>query len=605
MANFFDQFDQQPAQLARITPTQPSPNFFDQFDDPSEPGQQPVNTPMRAELQAELNKRLASADDAGKVLDRKQAFAEAVRPTLSAATDLADGALSLPKLAAAVPVGALNLAGANIRSPLSVSVRDLPELVGQRTAARDLAPRDNGERFLSRATQGLGSVLGGLGLGGALAGGGAGAAANVGKTLLANAGLQTAGAVTGAGASELARQGGFGPTGQAVAGVIGGLVPSTAIQAPLRSANKLAQGLTRTPEAQRLLDAGVDLTPGQLNPKGVINQLEESWESVPVVGQLIKGARDNAKSGYQRAAIQEGAAPGAQIAQGDQASMLDEAYQSFQPLYDQAKGFPVSPQIVNPGANVPLASAITSAVAARGVRATAADREAVQGFLDDQLTKRVTTSDDLLEMRSVVRAEARDAAAQGDRAQSQLLRNADDAITQALESQLPPDALRTLRTADSKYGDYKTLERAVAGAKDRQLSPTDISNAVAAGGKGTGQGSYARGGGGNLRELASAGKAVFDVKSPPTGARLAAIGLPAAAAATNPLALGAGGALLGAIGTQTGRRLAQGGTQAQQALRQRLAPLQPLITDPYNEQLSLALQQAIELQRRRQAEVHR
>lgn len=599
MPNFFDQFDgQMQARIAPV-PKTVAPNFFDQFDEPAEPAQQPVDTPERRALQAELDKRLAASDEAGRVVAQREAVAETARPFLRGATDLADGALSLPKLAAAVPIGALNLAGANIRSPLTYSLKELGSDGG-----RSLQPRNDNEVAASSATQALGSVLGGLGAGGVLARG-VGASANVGKVLAANPGLQTAGAVTGAGAGEVARRSGAGAVGQTVASVVGGLVPSSGLQGTLRTANKAAQGLTRTPEAQRLLDAGVDLTPGQLNPKGVINQLEESWESVPLVGQVIKGARDNAKEGYRRAVVQEGAAPGTTIAQGDQASMLDEAYQSFQPLYDQAKGFPVAPQIVNAGSNTPLTAAISSAVAARGVRATAADREAVQGFLDDQLTRRVATSDDLLEMRSAVRAEARDAASQGDRAQAQLLRNADDAITQALESQLPADALRALRTADAKYGQYKTLEKAVAGAKDRQLSPTDVSNAVASSGRGVGQGGYARGGGGNLRELASAGKAVFDTKSPPTGARLAAIGVPAAAAATNPVALGAGATVLGAIGTRTGRRLAQGATAPQQVARRALQPAQRLIADPYQEQLALALQQAIEMQKRRKAEGQR
>lgn len=595
MPNIFDQFDQPQARLAPQRPPSGG-NIFDQFDDaPEASPATPAEQQERARLVQELEQRTASADAAGRDLEGKERTANIARPFLRGATDLADGVLSLPKLAAAVPVGALNLAGANLRSPLSYSLKDLGSDGG-----KALAPRNDNEQLASGVTQALGGVLGGFGVGGALAGGTAGTAANVGRTLVANPGLQTAGAVTGAGSGELARRAGAGPVGQTAASVLGSMFPSTAVQSTVRTANKAAQGLTRTPEAQRLLDAGVDLTPGQLNPKGVINQLEESWESVPLVGQVIKGARDNAKAGYRQAAIQEGAAPGATLARGNQAEMLDEAYQSFQPLYDQAKGFPVTPQIVNPGANVPLPAAITRAVANKGVRATADERAQVQGFLDDQLTKRVQSSEDLLDIRSSVRAEARTAAAQGQPAQAQLLRDADDAITQALESQLPPDALRSLRTADAQYGTYKTLERAVANAKDRDLSPTDLSNAVAAGGKGAGQGNYARGAGGNLRELAADGKAVFDVKSPPTGARLAAIGLPAAAAATNPLALSAGAGFLGVIGTQTGRRIAQGATAPQAAARRVLAPAQRAIADPYKEQLSLALQNVIAERRRKE-----
>jgi hypothetical protein len=160
--------------------------------------------------------------------------------------------------------------------------------------------------------------------------------------------------------------------------------------------------------------------------------------------------------------------------------------------------------------------------------------------------------------------------------------------------------MRALRTADAQYGTYKTLERAVAAAKDRPLSPTDLSNAIAQANRGAGSGNYARGGGGRLRELAADGKAVFDTRSPPTGARLAAIAIPAAAGAVEPLTLTAGGTLLGMIGTQTGRRLAQGATAPQVAARRALQPAQRLIADPYQEQIALALQQAAQQGKRKQ-----
>src|SRR5688572_20261111 len=126
MPNFFDQFDEP---QARITPPPAAPNFFDQFDAPDAltemPAQLPVQTPERQALQAELDKRLTAADEAGKSLRRTEAVVGTVRPVLRPSTDLADGVLGLQKLAAAIPVGALNLAGANIRSPLSYSVAEL------------------------------------------------------------------------------------------------------------------------------------------------------------------------------------------------------------------------------------------------------------------------------------------------------------------------------------------------------------------------------------------------------------------------------------------------------------------------------------------------
>src|SRR5688500_18408049 len=67
-----------------------------------ETAQQPVQTPERAALQAELNRNLAAADEAGKTLERREAVAENfVRPLASTLTNLADGSplVSLPRFA--------------------------------------------------------------------------------------------------------------------------------------------------------------------------------------------------------------------------------------------------------------------------------------------------------------------------------------------------------------------------------------------------------------------------------------------------------------------------------------------------------------------------
>lgn len=376
----------------------------------------------------------------------------------------------------------------------------------------------------------------------------------------------------------------------AVGAGFGAAIPLGAI-----GAKKAISGVSRTPEAQRLLDAGVDLTPGQMNPGGVLNQLEESWQSVPLVGSVISGARDNARSSFQRVAAETGAAQGTRIAAGEPAQMLDDAYRSFQPLYDQAKGFPVVAAIVNQGANTPLPQALSRAVSNRGVRATDDQRKAVIGFIKSQLTKGVRTSDDLLDIRSAIRAEAR-AAAQtpGDTAASQLLQDADDVITKAIESQLPRNALSALKTADSKYADYKVLERAVARAKDKPggFTATDLENAIAQTSRGPAAGGYARGGGGPLRELSSDAKRAFEVRAPATGARLAAIGLPAAAGAANPATLGVGAGILGLIGTQTGRRIAAGSTAPQRAGQRLLGQVGQALPGGSKETIAAIIQRA-------------
>jgi hypothetical protein len=546
----------EPQQPQSAGPPPLPPGFV--LDDPNAPAQQPLQTPERWRLEDQLKRDLAAADEAGKTLERTETAVGYARPLLRGAVDLADGVTALPRLAASVPAAAANLAGANLRLPATYSLKELGSDGG-----KSLAPRNKAERYASAVTQGVGGALGGIGLG-TLAAGAGGTTGAVGSQFAAQPALQGVQAVTGPVASEGARDLGAGPVGQTVAGVLGSMFPGAVTGA----AQKVGSGLSRTPEAQRLLDAGVDLTPGQLNPKGFVNQLEETVQSAPLVGPVVRGARDNARSTFQRAAAQEGSAPGTAVAQGNPAQMLDEAYRSFQPLYDQAKGFPVRPVIMNAsGPNVPLDRALAGAVANRGIRATADDRAAVQGFLDDQLTKPLQSSDDLLNIRAAVRAESRAASASGQSAQAQILDDADAAITQALDSQLPPDALRALRTADAKYGDYKTVEKAVytGSTKPDGFTPFDLSKAVKQSNRGDNLGQYARGGGGPVRQLADDATVALETRAPANGARLAALPI---GALLSPV-------ILGGAATQTGRRLAAGNTDTQRAIASALAGIKP------------------------------
>lgn len=421
--------------------------------------------------------------------------------------------------------------------------------------------------------------------------GGAGVLGRVGMGAKVLSNPIARGVVEGAAQGALMADPGEKLAGATMGGAFGGALPAAGA-----GLGKLAHGIKRTPEAERLLAQGVDLTPGQMNPGGILNQMEESWQSVPLVGPVIRGARENAQNSFQRAATQAASAPGTKIAQGPADEMLAAAYKSFEPLYDQAKGFPLYPGVMRQaGGDIPLASfgkpgALRRAAMDRNVRADDATRKSVGQWLENQLTqlpgkgRGQVSSDDLIDLRSAVRAEARRAASQGDDAAADLLKNGERALTDTLESQLPPDALQALRTADSRYGIYKTLEDAVARSKDMPggFTPSKLSEAVAGANRGLGKGSYARGGGGPLRDLSEAGTATMNVRSPPTGQRLAAIGLPLAASGAAPeIAVPAGAALLGMVGTQTGRRAAAGQLPAQRLAQALEEAAKQRVGEPY------------------------
>jgi hypothetical protein len=360
-------------------------------------------------------------------------------------------------------------------------------------------------------------------------------------------------------------------TGGVTGGALGGLTSL---------GNKAIQGLTRSAAAQRLLDEGIDLTPGLMNPAGPMNQFEQASESIGGLRQIIEPARENAERQYQALVIGKGAAPGTTITPSANIhDMLQEAYNSYEPLYAQAKGFAVKPGVVQGPATTKLSYLFDQAAQAPGT--TEQGQNAARSFLNNELTSLPAnpTSTDLLRVRSNIRQAARTAKMATDTVatdKAAIYSLADRHVTAALDSQLPPDALAALRSADANYGNYKVIENAVAASKDNLagLTPQKLSQAVY---NATPDQPYALGAGGPLRDLAKTGGEVFQNVSPPTGARVLTIGTGLGAGllgATHPLVgipmIAAGTGMLGLTGTGTGRALAQGATRPQVAA-QRLA----------------------------------
>ncbi len=333
---------------------------------------------------------------------------------------------------------------------------------------------------------------------------------------------------------------------------------------------------------QRMRAAGVDLTPGQVRPQGLMNSMEQSLLRVPVLGEIIGGARHGAQADFQRVAIEKAAAPGASITAGRPSDMLSQAYESFQPLYDQAKGHPVDP--------TPLTNAFTAAATDRGVQATKSVRDSTSDWLDNQLTSLQrdasgqVDSGQLLKLRSDIRTQIRRNRLSGSDEKmdsAQLMGGAERAITDALNSQLPADALTALRAADAQYGSYKILENAVAKSKDNPtgFTPENLSQSIK---EATDKGSYARGGG-RLRQFSMDAKETLAPTVPQTGALLPAIGAAAWGAVAHPLvAIPAGLGALGFTATKMGRSLASDG----------FGPSTPLSLPRGSAGLPLASQQA-------------
>lgn len=523
----------------------------------------------------------------GNVRQPRQYFRETVRQVGRAGRNIAQGALALPAMVGDAPFVASNalndlvtratgsgIPGHSNYLPFSGALQALDDpLLADKTAA---------ERYESSGTRALSGAAMGMGIGGALAGtagaatqsggyipGMPGAYANpaaqqVGATL-ANPALQTSSNLSGAMSAQTAQELGGGPLVQSLAGMAGGVMPGIA--------TGIARGITPTREAQRMLDEGVDLTPGQLNPEGKLAQIESGSQRIPILGPEIRKAREGALSQWRDSFVKNTAPKGAKIqAKGDVNAVLDEVYDAFGPAYDQAKGVKVIPAIKTQGRGQPLKAAFNAAVRDPSIRASDASRSSVGKWLQNQLTKPISTSDDLLNIRSSIRSEMRKikGSTTDDMMERELLKNAENAVTASLNSQLPAKALKALRETDAQYAKYKVAEDAVYRGGDKGFTPFQAGQAVKSS---SDKGAYARGGG-LMRDSSSAAAKTFADVNPQTGASLLAI------AAGVPL-----GTLLSPLTlTRTGRRLAAGQYPWQQQLpQQNVAPLGNLLAQPWAE----------------------
>jgi len=375
----------------------------------------------------------------------------------------------------------------------------------------------------------------------------------MGKTYATTPGRVVATEVAGAGgagaAEEIARGAGIGPEGQAVSALGGGvsasvmtgivpriwdttvntirrnILPFTRNGGKLRAGQQM-QNLVGTPEiaeqyAQLLDDpnypAGV--TPARfLRDNNLMAQEAKVIEMNPELGPLIEtellAARKmalqelteplrnspNGTQQWQKAVIQNVAPDGTVIKMAPTAKMLDQAYQAYTPLYNQFKGFPVGGKEVLDD----LESMFTVAVNNPQIIATADSRPPILSFLKNEMTAikdpNAITTEDLIGLRSQIRAKARDEEQAGFRREADLLGSAESQITNYLNRFIPPELVDDLKVIDSQYRQYKVIERAVYNSADNPLTPEMVSESIRTGGLTT-PSQYARGANPAVEEL--------------------------------------------------------------------------------------------------------
>ena len=314
--------------------------------------------------------------------------------------------------------------------------------------------------------------------------------------------------------------------------VIRELIPATG--AALRGAVKRTADKWFGPptKAAAMLEAeGIPLTAGQRSAGSAGSYFEEA--NAHKLGGLA-AERAAGPEALRDAFLRRSLPPGmAEVPQsGTIQEKLAKIYEGFEPAYAPIKAESVFPAIRMNGRGVPLqgskntAGAFDLAAQDPNVLADDATRAMVQRYLNNQLTLlpgktsrpgmvEPVEAQVLLKMRSNIRKAALRAHNSGKTDAEELLGNAEDALTQAVGTQLPPEKAAYLQNVDRQYSNYKTVVKAAGRAGlDSEFTPAQIGAQIRTR---IGAEQFGRGGGGDIRDLAQAGNEVFETQVPKTG----------------------------------------------------------------------------------------
>lgn len=388
------------------------------------------------------------------------------------------------------------------------SVASAGELAGVISPERYQQLRESNEPFTTGSAGATGEFLGEAAAS-TLAGGPIGRALRVGGPIVR-------GAIEGGATTYLTAE----PEERRTAGAYG-TVASGALPAAGKVTRAATRGIDMSPAARKLTTRGVELTPGQVAPEGTWAMIEESMMRIPLVGPRVAAARERGWQQTKNLISKESAPPG--YTPPDRADVRD-AYKdlknAYDTAYDQFNGYPLQPAMMRvQGGNVPLTQFMA---VPRQAAADPKSRRYVQTFIDNELGRikgRQLDSEDLLKIRSNIRAKIRDLSGNQNFPDAEgLLKTAEQRATEVLESQLPPDVMKSLREVDAKYGNFKVLESAIDRSKDRPdaFTPAQFSMAVKESTPSKGQ--YAAGGG-RMRDIAQESADVFSPRTPVTGAQ--------------------------------------------------------------------------------------
>jgi hypothetical protein len=329
------------------------------------------------------------------------------------------------------------------------------------------------------------------------------------------AGPVVGGALAGAGTGALLSEPGERLQGAGIGGLAGGATGAIGklVSVPVKGVVKPSEA------AQTLQDLGVPgITAGQAAPKSAIAHFEQAAESTPL-GASVKAAREELPLNLEHRIIREAAPPGFEPTLGRDASVperLEELRQAYGSAYDSLLDRDPVPK------GAIQRDVLVANMGPSEGRITPQQRQMTDNFLKNQLAKLEDNNSlrTLHNIRSAVSERIRDVA----ESEPLLARHLGDIksiltdhIEGALKASADPEAFSKLRALDAAYSRYKTVLGASAydPAGATTITPDRLSRSIL---RGTTHDRFAQGAGGDLRELARAGKQVLSPPRPTTGA---------------------------------------------------------------------------------------
>lgn len=272
------------------------------------------------------------------------------------------------------------------------------------------------------------------------------------------------------------------------------------------------------PAAKELLEAGVTPTPGQIMG-GAGQRIESAAESIPFVGQGIRGAKSRASEQFNRAVINKALEPiGANVDEiGHEGIKL--AREAVENSYDEALS--LLPRVdFDPQFDTALQTIRQMATTLTPERQSQLERIIQQRLIDKLTPARTVSGESFKSIESEIKREAREFMRSADYDQRQMgaALNAVVVELKGLAARNSPEAAEALRRADSAYARLLRVERAASmqGAPTGVFSASQLGNAIRSMDGSLRKGAIGRGEG-LMQDMSTAGREVLGESLPNSG----------------------------------------------------------------------------------------